>query len=621
MPEQWVRTIEAPDFEEQMEEAEDVSVLPSPTDGAQPIGGICKPYSTTAVIGARGKVVPVIREWREALNLIGDGETVAWDLETGGLNPWRDPLAVLSLYGAETQVPCILHFRGQIPTEVKRFLQTPRLWIDHNGTNFDRPFLACNGINVFRDGVRRYDTLVGEAVTKTSGRHDVRLSLQATLARRVGRKIAKDADHNSWMNESLDPQQVAYCVDDVQFLPRVMHEQLEKCTAEGRVRAIEVEQELSQVVVAMILTGLPLDMDALTSWHEGSQQRIAEAGGRLRAICGDMNFNSPPQLKKAFKEFFDMEMKSTRAELLDDLGQYDTPVGQFCRDIKVYRQGTKRTGMYDEGWIHKFLQYDGRIHARFWQVGTETGRFSSTDPNFQQWPRDGRPVIGGEDGMEIIAADYDAIEVMVAAGLAGDQQLLEDCLDDPHIRLAMAFSGLDKVDVPSEMRRIAKSGNFTFLFGGGVKRFWEACKAGGSTMTMAEARRLMDWYLRRYPGIAKMRELAFRKADSGVVKLDFPTGLRRVMVGPEVTPTRILNNVVQGTAAAGMKYAMLEMWKRGMVHGYLGATIHDELVANVPIEEADEYQHEMCDAMVVGMERAIRGIPTRAGVKRGSHWR
>jgi DNA polymerase-1 len=618
VPDTWVRTIEVDDTEG--EEAGDFTSADLPEGGAA-IGGISKPYSTTAVMGPRGKIIPVIRDWREALATITPTETVSWDLETGGLNPWRDPIAVISLYGAESQQPAILHFRGQIPTEVKRFMTSTRLWIDHNGTNFDRPFLACNGVNVFRDGIRRYDTLVGEAVTKTSGRHDVRLNLQATLARRVGRKITKDADHNSWMNESLDPSQLAYCVDDVQFLPGVMQQQIEKCTTEGRLRAIEVEQELTLVVTAMIMTGLPLDQDALAAWHKGSQERIKAAGDRLRAITGDINYGSPVQLKKAFSTCFNMEMASTKAEILDDLGQYDTAVGQFCRDVKMWRQGTKRTGMYDEGWINKFLQYDGRIHARFWQVGTETGRFSSTDPNFQQWPRDGRSVIGGEDGMEIIAADYDAIEVMVAAGLAGDGQLLEDCLDDPHIRLAMAFSGMPREEIPSEVRRIAKSGNFTFLFGGGVKRFHEACLAGGSKMTRNEARELMDWYLRRYSGIAKMRELAFRMADRGTVKLDFPTGLRRVMVGPEVTPTRILNNVVQGTAAAGMKYAMLEMYKRGLVHGYLGATIHDELVSNVPMDEADEYQEQMQDAMICGMERAIRGIPTRAGIKRGSHWR
>jgi DNA polymerase I-like protein with 3'-5' exonuclease and polymerase domains len=118
-----------------------------------------------------------------------------------------------------------------------------------------------------------------------------------------------------------------------------------------------------------------------------------------------------------------------------------------------------------------------------------------------------------------------------------------------------------------------------------------------------------------------MRQQAFRMADSGVVKLVFPAGLRRVMVGPEVTPTRILNNVVQGTAAAGMKYAMVELYDRGLVHGYLGSTVHDELVACVPVDEADTYSHELRECMLVGMARAISGIPTRVSLKVGSHWK
>ncbi len=582
---------------------------------------ISRPYSVTEVIGARGKIVRVIRDWREAIETLQNEEVIAWDLETGGLNPWRDPIAVISLHGAESKQTAIIHVRGSIPPELKRFMMTPRLWISHNGTNFDRPFLECAGIRTFRDGMQHYDTLVGEAVTKVSGRHDVRLNLQATLARRIGKKIAKDTDHHSWMNPDLDAQQVAYCVDDVQFLPRTRLEQIKKTTNEGRYRALELEQELCNVVCAMILTGLPLDSAALDQWHADSYDRIQAAEKRLFAVAGAINFGSPQQIKKVFSDKLNYPLTSTKAEILKELSEYDTPVGRFCQDLLLWRAGTKRTGMYDREWIDKFVQYDGRIHARFWQVGTDTGRFSSSDPNLQQWPRDGRGVIGGEEGSVIIAADYDAIEVMIAAGLAGDQQLLEDCLGDPHMRLAMHNTGLPEDQVPKEKRRIAKSGNFTLLFGGGVKRFHEACVAGGSKMSINEARTFVDDYLHRYKGIAAMRNLAFRKADSGVIKLDFPTGLRRVLVGPEVTPTRILNNVVQGTAAAGLKYSLLNLYKRGMVHGYLGATVHDENVACVPEDEAEEYGVNLEEAMIEGMAQAIQGIPTRVGFKIGTHWR
>jgi DNA polymerase-1 len=583
---------------------------------------LSRPFSINEVLGKRGKRVKVVRDPREACTTILDGEAVSWDLETGGLNPWSAPIAVISLFGEKSQVPCIIHVRGAIPPELKKLMQSPRLWISHNGTNFDRPFLHQAGINTFRDGVTHYDTLVGEAVTKTSGRHDVRVNLQATLARRVGKKITKDADHHSWMNPELDAQQVAYCVDDIQFGHRLRNAQVKKTTEEGRYGAIEVEQELCQVVTGMILTGLPLDLEALGRWLAESAERIDEAGTRLRDTAGDVNWGSPQQVKRAIYDCFNVELESTRADILEDLAQYDTPMGKFCADILLWRKGTKRTGMYDDSWLNQYVQYDGRIHARFWQVGTETGRFSSTDPNFQQWPRDGREVIGGEEGCYIVAGDYDAIEVMVAAGLANDANLLEDCLGDPHGNLARWFAGDRELteDAFKETRRIAKAGNFTMLFCGGVKRFHEACVASGAKITLSQARQYADNYLKRYSGIERMRQQAFRMADSGVVKLNFPTGLKRVMVGTEVTPTRIVNNIVQGTAAAGMKYAMLEMYKRGLVHGYLGSTVHDELVSCVPIDEVDNYAHEMEDAMIAGMKRAIQGIPTRVHIKSASHW-
>lgn len=585
-----------------------------------PTEEFAQPVSVNEVRGPRGKMIRVIRDWREALATIKPGEDVGWDLETGGLNPWTAPIAVLSLMGRESDTPCILHFRGDVPDEVVHFLETPRLWIGHNITNFDRLFLENAGVDTFREGVVHYDTLVGEAVSKVSGRHDVRVNLQATLARRLGKKIAKDADHHSWMNPDLDAQQVAYCVDDVYSLHRLRDSQIKVCSQDDRARALEIEQQLANVVCAMILTGMPVDLEALEQWHEESSERILQAQEYMLEVAGPINFGSPAQIKAVFSDILDTPLQSTRAEVLDELAEYDTPAGHFAKQLQLWRKGTKRTGMYDPEWLQTYVQVDGRIHARFWQVGTETGRFSSTDPNLQQWPRDGRKVIGGEDGMSMVYADYDAIEVMVAAGLANDQQLLEDCKGDPHMRLAMHNTGLPEDQIDREIRRTAKAANFTLLFCGGVKRFHESCVAGGSKMSMWEARKFVDEYLQLYRGIARMREAAFKQAERGAVELKFPTGLRRVLVGAELTPTRIVNNIVQGTAAAGLKYGLLELWRRKMVRGYLGATVHDENVACVPTAMAEDYRRELEESMVLGMSRAISGIPTRVHGKISTHW-
>lgn len=597
-----------------------------------------EPLSATQVRLSPRKKTRVIRDWREALAVIQPGESVAWDLETGGLDPWRAPIAVISLYGERSQVPCVLHVRGSVPDEVGRFLESPRLWVGHNVTCFDRLFLERNGIDTFADGVEHYDTLVGEGVAKTSGRHDVRVNLQATIARRIGRKIAKNVDHNSWMNETLDEQQLAYCVDDVMALHRIREEQLIKVRDEKRERAMTTEQALCDVVVGMILTGLPLDLTALSAWHEESKLAMLDAGSHLRDVIGRplvedlpagsrakeraaaFNLGSPLQLKAFIADRFGVVLDNTQKAALEELAELDSDLGRFAKAVLTWRPGKKRTSMYDEDWLWKYVQSDGRIHGRFWQVGTETGRFSSTDPNLEQWPRDGRKVIGGEPGMSVVSADYDAIEVMIAAGLAKDEQLLTDCLGDPHASLAEFMTGIPVADLKKEERRLAKAANFTMLFCGGWRRFHAQCRLGDRTISERTTREYFDRYLRRYRGVDAMRNRAFALSNAGVVTLDFPTGLRRVLAGPEVTPTRIINNAMQGTAAAGAKFGMLELHRRGLARRYLGSMVHDELVSVVPTHMAEAYAHELEESMIVGMRRAIDSIPVRATAKIGSHW-
>lgn len=603
-----------------------------------------EPLGPTEVRLSPRRRTTVIRDVREACATIRPHEAVAWDLETGGLDPWRAPIAVVSLYGAESQVPCVLHVRGWLPDELRRLMASPRLWVGHNTTCFDRLFLEQVGIDTFAPGVEHYDTLVGEGVAKTSGRRDVRVNLAATINRRLGRKITKNADHNSWMNPDLDADQLAYCVDDVMALHRVREEQVAKVAEEGRSGALELEQELCDVTCAMILTGLPLDRDALAAWHAESLARMAEAGEYLRRVVGRpfvedlppgapakvrataFNVGSPPQLKAFIAETFGVEVPDTQRPTLEGIAEIDNDLGAFAKAVLTWRPGKKRTSMYDEAWLAKFVQPDGRLHGRFWQLGTETGRFSSTDPNLEQWPRDGRKVIGGEPGTRIVSADYDAIEVMIAAALARDPQLLADCTrddehdGDPHLALAGFMSSTPTDQITRDQRRLAKAANFTLLFGGGLSRFHDQCRLGDRSISRDVTQRYYDEYLRRYEGVARMRYAARRMANQQVAVLDFPTGLRRVVAGGECRPTILINNAVQGTAAAGIKWGMLELHRRGLARHYLGSMVHDELVSVVPEEEADEYAHELEDAMVTGMRKAVPTAPVRATAKVGTHW-
>ena len=113
-----------------------------------------------------------------------------------------------------------------------------------------------------------------------------------------------------------------------------------------------------------------------------------------------------------------------------------------------------------------------------------------------------------------------------------------------------------------------------------------------------------------------MKQRAIEKTrQKRAITVRIPTGLKRVLVGQKVRPTVLLNTMVQSTAAAGIKFAILEAHRRGLVAHYLGNQVHDELVATVPVPQAEEYALELAECMLLGMNRASRCRP-RVEVKR-----
>jgi hypothetical protein len=113
-----------------------------------------------------------------------------------------------------------------------------------------------------------------------------------------------------------------------------------------------------------------------------------------------------------------------------------------------------------------------------------------------------------------------------------------------------------------------------------------------------------------------MRQKAYaicRTRNSCVITL--PNGARRVLAGRSMSPSIILNTPVQGTAAVGMKLGLIEAGKKGLDR-YLGAVVHDEAVACVPDEFAEEYALNMQDCLVRGMQSVVKHCPVKAEIAR-----
>ena len=560
----------------------------------------------------------IITELAEGLALLDKDEWVGIDIETTGLSAWRNRVAVISMYGDKTKIPVVLHTRGDVPLEfVKWASHSSRKFVAHNAVGFDAYFLANAGMDIFTP--EWYDTLVGETAILVSGRRDVSASLKATVQRRVGKTLNKGIDHSTWMLPILNEQQLQYVVGDVIYLHKIMKKQKQHADSIEVREALDLEMKLLKSVFRMTLNGLPFNTQILGQYLTEQLDATEQAQKDLFAIFGRINLNSPKQLKEALSAV-GINVESTAVEVLKERQRWGGEGKEVLDRVLQFRHGNQRLKMYSSSFLERFV-FDDWIHARFWQVGTDTGRFSSSDPNLQQVPGDMRHVFRAPDGYKMVSADYSQIEVRAAASIANDHQLLEDLAagGDIHRQIASSVFGKPQDEISDTERSVMKAGTFTFIFAGGAFTAAAQARDGGADISHDQMKKVYNDFFVRYPdmwdAVTKARAIQQR---GGSVTLTMPTGLKRQVAGEHLKATRILNTLIQGTAAAGLKFGLLDLQERGE-DLWLGATVHDELVACVPEPDAVDYGKSIEAGMIRGMAQAINA-PIKVGVGVGDYW-
>ncbi len=268
--------------------------------------------------------------------------------------------------------------------------------------------------------------------------------------------------------------------------------------------------------------------------------------------------------------------------------------------ILDFRAMTKLKSTYADGLV-KQIADDGRIHTTFQNMVTATGRLSSTDPNLQNIPV--RTELGSEirkmfvpsDGCVFVDADYSQIELRVLAHIADDQTMQEAFRSgtDIHTATAAQVFGVEPEQVTPLMRRHAKAVNFGIVYG--ISEFSLADDIG---VTRKEARQYIDNYLAHYAGVRiYMHDIVEQAKQDGYVTTLF--GRRREL--PELKSSNFnirsfgervaLNTPIQGTAADIIKLAMLRVdaaLKRQKLKARLVLQVHDELIVECPVKEAEQ---------------------------------
>lgn len=379
--------------------------------------------------------------------------------------------------------------------------------------------------------------------------------------------------------------------------------------------------------------GIRVEKDALKEYGEQLVDKIDALEQAIYEEAGEIfNINSPKQLGVIL--FEKMGLKggkktktgySTSVDVLEKLTN-DYPI---CQNILDYRHLAKLKSTYADG-LYPYIQDDNRIHGKFHQTITATGRISSADPNLQNIPirmplgRAIRKVFVPEEGYIFVDADYSQIELRVLAHLSGDETLIQAFNDekDIHTSTASEVFEVPMEEVTSNQRRDAKAVNFGIVYG--ISAFG---LSQDLNIPRKQAQEYINKYFATYPGIKAFLDQAVADAkELGSVKTMFG----RIRPVPELKSSNFMtrsfgervamNAPIQGTAADIMKIAMLRVnmrMKKENMKSRLILQIHDELLIEAKLEEVDQVKAMLKEEM---MNAAKLSIPLVIDMSTGESW-
>ncbi len=399
----------------------------------------------------------------------------------------------------------------------------------------------------------------------------------------------------------------------------------------------QIELPLAAILAEVEAVGVKIDAAILGRMSEEFSKELADLTGEIYDLAGQsFDIDSPKQLGEILfgklqlpggKKLKKSGQYSTEASVLESLAQtYDLP-----RKIMDYRTRAKLKSTYVDALPRYINSETGRLHTSFNQTVARTGRLSSSNPNLQNIPVGEefglriRSAFVAEQGSSLIAADYSQIELRVLAHMSEDPRLIEAFSrgEDIHSRTAQEIFGVPSGLQNHEHRRMAKAINYGVIYG--LSAFGLAARTGSSR---TEAQQYIDAYFERYDGVKAFLDACVQEArDTGRVRTLFG----RLRPIPEINSNNpaarnraereAMNTPLQGTAADLLKLAMVKVHarlKHDKMQTRMILTVHDELVFESPVSEADAAKNMVREEMegVYPLK-----VPVKVDIGAGSNWK
>ena len=432
-------------------------------------------------------------------------------------------------------------------------------------------------------------------------------------------------------NEILYPY-LAQVVKSIFDLKEIQSARLKEENMDSLYKNIEIK--VARVLANMEFEGIHVSKKALEDMSDELDERIKILEASIHTLAGsEFNIASPKQLGIVLFEDLGLPPVkktktgySTSVEVLEQL-QHSHEIIPL---IMEYRVLTKLNSTYAKGLV-KDITRKGKIHTRYEQTLTQTGRLSSVNPNLQNIPtriEEGKKIrkafIPASDDRVILSIDYSQIELRVLAHMAQDKGMIDAFTHDLdiHTKTASEVNGVSLDEVTPTMRREAKAVNFGIVYG--ISDFGLSNNLG---ITRKRAKEFIDKYLETFSGVNKyMTDIVEFAKEYGYVETLY--NRRRAL--PEINAKNkivaslnarlAMNTPIQGTAADIIKLAMInafEYIEETKVDAKLLLQVHDELIFDVNKNVIDEFTNQM----VKIMEEAVKlDVKLKAEASSGSSW-
>ena len=395
-----------------------------------------------------------------------------------------------------------------------------------------------------------------------------------------------------------------------------------------------IDMPTVQVLANMQWNGMYADEKELEKFGETLKEQLDIKTKIIYEMAGEeFNINSTKQLGEILFEKMGLPVtKKTKNGYSTDVDSLEKIKDKhpIIEQILDYRQYMKLNSTYVEGLKPYINTKTKRIHSFFHQTITATGRISSTEPNLQNIPtrfelgKQVRKIFKPAEGKIYIDADYSQIELRVLAHMSGDKHMIEAFNEgqDIHKQAASKVFNVPIDEVTKEQRSSAKAVNFGIVYG--ISEFGLGEQLG---IPRKVAKQYIEDYLTQYIGIKDYMESIKEEAKkTGYVQTLF--NRRRYI--PELNSNNYMvrqfglraamNTPIQGTAADIMKLAMINVYnelKTRKLESKIVLQVHDEMMLEVPIEEAQEVKQIVKEKM----ENVIKlKVPLIADVSEADNW-